>query len=176
MARSLQGSVSTTYRSWSQLTFFKFFITCKTYCGHFQPKYVTRTLGTTPSMRGRTGVKHGWHREVCNNCGDRICIYIYPYNIMLLGSERDHGDDVQIHHWKYVWYITPKNHLRLRAPLVLQRPPGGSTPFTHNSPTICRRKDGRRRTTRRSEASRGRVCSLPGVADNRKYMEILMIQ
>ena len=67
---------------------------------------------------------------------------------------------------------SPKNRCDSRAPLGLPPPRGGSTLFPHNSPTICRRKNGRRWTTRRAGASRGRVCSLPGVADNRKYMEI----
>ena len=63
----------------------------------------------------------------------------------------------------------PKNSCDSRAPLGFPPPRGGSTPFPHNSPTICRRNNGRRRTTRRAGASRGRVCSLPRVAHNRKY-------
>ena len=70
--------------------------------------------------------------------------------------------------------ICLKNTCDSRAPHGLPRPRGGSTPFPHNSPTICRRKNGRRWMTPRAGVSRGRVCSLPGVVDNRKYMEILV--
>ena len=38
--------------------------------------------------------------------------------------------------------IYPKNSCDSRAPLGLPRPHGGSTPFPHNRPTICRRRTG----------------------------------
>ena len=58
----------------------------------------------------------------------------------------------------------PKNSCDSRPPRGLPPPRGGSTLSPHNSPTICRRKNGRRRMTPRAGASRGRGCSLPGVA------------
>ena len=73
---------------------------------------------------------------------------------MLHGNERDvmimmSKCDVMIMMSKWITenifdIIYPKNTCDSRAPRGLPWPRGGSTPFPHNSPTICRRNNGRR--------------------------------
>ena len=68
-----------------------------------------------------------------------------------------------------IFVITyPKNSCNSRAPLGVPRSWVGALPAPHSCPMTCRQKNGRRWTTRRAGASRGSVCSLPGVADNVK--------
>ena len=96
----------------------------------------------------------------------RAPIGLHTYYIMLLGSERVDGDDddVQVDLWKYLCYNTTKKQLRLRAPPVYA--------FSKQQPDDFPAKKRPPMNDSAAGASRGRVCSLPGVADNRKYMEI----
>ena len=74
------------------------------------------------------------------------------------------------------WDIIRKNTCDSRAPLGLLRPRGGSTPAPHSSPLRATPKE---RTLMTTSASGGRRealprtdRSLPGMAENRKRMEI----